>query len=341
MRDDQLRLARDLKLPIIATNDSHYTYRSDAAAHEILLCVGTGKTMADPNRFKLDGDGYYLKSPAEMRSLWADKHDLREACDNTLLIAERCDVSFTEGNGTYMSRFPVPDGRDRAELVPQGGRRRSAAALPERHPGRSAAAGRLRGRRHLADELPRLLPRGRGLHQLGQGPRHPGRSGPRIRRGLDRRLRDAHHRPEPARARADLRALPQPRPRVHARLRHRLRRAPARRGHPLRHRALRQRPRRADRHLRHDQGQAGREGRRARARLPVLDGRADHQGHAGRGDGQGRPAREDLRPRARALQGGRRVPRAVRGGPGGREGRRDRARASRGSSGSGACTRPA
>jgi DNA polymerase III subunit alpha len=130
VRDDQLRLARDLQLPIIATNDSHYTHRSDAAAHEILLCVGTGKTMADPNRFKLDGDGYYLKSPAEMRSLWADKHDLREACDNTLLIAERCDVNFTEGNGTYMSRFPVPDGETEQSWF----RKEVAAGLQRRFP---------------------------------------------------------------------------------------------------------------------------------------------------------------------------------------------------------------
>src|SRR5205823_7764597 len=109
VRDDQLRLARDLALPIIATNDSHYTFQSDADAHEVLLCVGTGKTMADPNRFKLEGAGYYLKSPAEMRSLWADKHDLREACDNTLLIAERCEVSFTEDQ-SYMPKYPVPEG---------------------------------------------------------------------------------------------------------------------------------------------------------------------------------------------------------------------------------------
>jgi DNA polymerase-3 subunit alpha len=112
VREGLLRLARDLALPMIATNDSHYTHPGDAAAHEVLLCVGTGKTMADPNRFKLDGDGYYLKSPAEMRSLWADKHDLREACDNTLLIAERCEVSFTEGSGTYMPQFPLPPGED-------------------------------------------------------------------------------------------------------------------------------------------------------------------------------------------------------------------------------------
>src|SRR5579875_1182777 len=110
VRPGLMQLAKDLGLPIIATNDLHYTHASDADAHEVLLCVQSGKTMADPKRFKLDGHSYYLKSPAEMRSLWADKHDLREACDNTLLIAERCNVEFAEGNGTYMPRFPVPEG---------------------------------------------------------------------------------------------------------------------------------------------------------------------------------------------------------------------------------------
>jgi DNA polymerase III subunit alpha len=135
VRDDQLRLARDLDLPVIATNDSHYTFQSDAAAHEVLLCVGTGKTMADPNRFKLDGTGYYLKSQAEMRSLWADKHDMRAACDNTLLIAERCEVSFTEGNGTYMPRFPVPEGETEqswfAKEVELGLARRYPGGIPD------------------------------------------------------------------------------------------------------------------------------------------------------------------------------------------------------------------
>ncbi|PZS34984.1 MAG: DNA polymerase III subunit alpha, partial [Pseudonocardiales bacterium] len=111
VRDGLLRLARDLELPIIATNDLHYTHADDAAAHEVLLCVQSGKTMADPNRFKLEGHDYYLKSPAEMRSLWADKHDLREACDNTLLVAERCNVEFTEG-ANLMPQFPVPPGED-------------------------------------------------------------------------------------------------------------------------------------------------------------------------------------------------------------------------------------
>jgi DNA polymerase-3 subunit alpha len=135
VREGLLKIARDLHLPLIATNDLHYTHASDADTHEILLCVQSGKTMADPKRFKLDGRGYYLKSPAEMRSLWADKHDLREACDNTLLIAERCEVSFTEGNGTYMPRFPVPPGETEqswfAKEVELGLARRYRGGVPD------------------------------------------------------------------------------------------------------------------------------------------------------------------------------------------------------------------
>ncbi|MDQ1729891.1 MAG: polymerase subunit alpha [Pseudonocardiales bacterium] len=111
VREGLLKLGKDLQLPLVATNDLHYTRPGDAAAHEVLLCVQSGKTMADPGRFKFDGDSYYLKSPAEMRSLWADKYELREACDNTLLIAERCHVEFNE-SANFMPRFPVPDGED-------------------------------------------------------------------------------------------------------------------------------------------------------------------------------------------------------------------------------------
>jgi DNA polymerase-3 subunit alpha len=110
VRDGLLQLSRDLAIPVIATNDSHYVMREDARAHEHLLCVSSGSVMSDPKRFKLDGDGYYIKSAAEMRALWEGKHGMKEACDNTLLIAERCEVSFTEGNGTYMPQFPVPGG---------------------------------------------------------------------------------------------------------------------------------------------------------------------------------------------------------------------------------------
>src|SRR5690349_5034275 len=106
---DLIRLARDLKLPLVATNDLHYTRAEDAKAHAALLCVQSGSTLMDPNRFKFDADDFYLKSAAEMRHLW---RELPEACDNTLLIAERCEVSFTEGEGRYMPRFPCPEGED-------------------------------------------------------------------------------------------------------------------------------------------------------------------------------------------------------------------------------------
>jgi DNA polymerase-3 subunit alpha len=105
-RADLLKIARDLKLPLLATNDLHYTKAEDADAHEVLLCVQTGKTLADPNRFKFDARDFYLKAAYEMRQTWAE---LPEACDNTLLLAERCNVEFVEGRN-LMPRFPVPAG---------------------------------------------------------------------------------------------------------------------------------------------------------------------------------------------------------------------------------------
>ncbi len=110
VRDDLLRLSKDLGIPPIATNDSHYVHPGDASDHEHLLCVSSGSVMSDPKRFRFSGDSYYIKSAAEMRELWEQRYGLKEACDNTLLIAERCDVEFSEGQGTYMPRFPVPGG---------------------------------------------------------------------------------------------------------------------------------------------------------------------------------------------------------------------------------------
>ncbi|WP_374113825.1 DNA polymerase III subunit alpha [Microbacterium sp. zg.B96] len=103
---DLHRLAKDLSIPLLATNDLHYTHQHDATSHAALLCVQSGSTLDDPNRFKFDGDGYYVKSPAEMRQIFRD-HEI--ACDNTLLIAERCEVEFNT-SANYMPRYPVPDG---------------------------------------------------------------------------------------------------------------------------------------------------------------------------------------------------------------------------------------
>ncbi|PRY56062.1 DNA polymerase III alpha subunit [Knoellia remsis] len=106
---DLLRLAKELDLPLLATNDSHYTNPEDATAHGALLCVQSGSTLMDPNRFKFDGEGYFLQSPAQMRHTW---REFPEACDNTLLVADMCEVSFTEGEGRFMPRFDVPPGEN-------------------------------------------------------------------------------------------------------------------------------------------------------------------------------------------------------------------------------------
>ena len=134
--------------------------------------------------------------------------------------------------------------------------------------------------------------------------------GPWLGRRLDVRLRDADHRPRPAGARPDLRALPQPRPRLDARLRRRLRRASARRGHPVRHREVRRRPRRRDRHLRH----ASRPSRRSRTPRACSATRSRWASGSPRrcrrpSWARTSPLKAIFDPSARALQRGRRVPR--------------------------------
>ena len=89
-----LDIARRLDAPLLATNDSHYTHKHNAEAHDALLCVQTGALMAEEKRFKFDGDDFYIKSSAEMRHLF---REIPDSCDNTLLIAERSDVEIETG----------------------------------------------------------------------------------------------------------------------------------------------------------------------------------------------------------------------------------------------------
>ena len=130
---DLLRLAKDLNLPLVATNDLHYTHEHDAKAHEALLAIQSGSTLLEPtydnggSRFAFSGSGYYLKSPQEMRELFRDHPD---ACDNTLLIAERCEVSFNTG-ANYMPRFPCPPGEDETSWLVK----EVATGLDYRYPG--------------------------------------------------------------------------------------------------------------------------------------------------------------------------------------------------------------
>ncbi|HET7476366.1 MAG TPA: DNA polymerase III subunit alpha, partial [Dermatophilaceae bacterium] len=129
---DLLRLAKQLGLPLLATNDLHYTREQDAKAHAALLCVQSGSTLMDPNRFRFEADEFYLKSAEQMRRIFREHP---EACDNTLRVAEQCEVSFTLGEGRYMPTFPCPPGHDEEsyfiDRVQDGLRRRYPDGIPE------------------------------------------------------------------------------------------------------------------------------------------------------------------------------------------------------------------
>ena len=101
-----IEIARRLDAPLLATNDSHYTRREDAVAQDALLCVQTNALMSDEDRFKFHGDEHYLKTAAEMRYLF---REVPEACNGSLVIAERCNVEIEFGN-PQLPRFPLPDG---------------------------------------------------------------------------------------------------------------------------------------------------------------------------------------------------------------------------------------
>ena len=127
------RIARELGAPLLATNDSHYTRREDARAHDALLCVQTGSQMSDPNRFRFSGEEHYLKSTHEMRELF---RDLPDACDNTLWIAERCGVEIEFGN-PRLPDFPIPEAFEDADsylehLAFEGARSRWGNQLEDR-----------------------------------------------------------------------------------------------------------------------------------------------------------------------------------------------------------------
>ena len=101
-----MRLSRELSMELVATNDSHYIYADDAQAHDILLCIQTGKKVTDENRMRYEGGQYYLKSEEEMRSLFPYAP---QALENTAKIAARCNVEIEFGV-TKLPKFQVPEG---------------------------------------------------------------------------------------------------------------------------------------------------------------------------------------------------------------------------------------
>lgn len=100
-----MRMSRELSMDLVATNDIHYILAEDAAAHDILLCIQTGKKVSDENRMRYEGGQYYVKSEEEMRALFPYA---QEAIDNTHKIAERCNVEIEFGV-TKLPKYEVPE----------------------------------------------------------------------------------------------------------------------------------------------------------------------------------------------------------------------------------------
>ena len=103
-----MSLSQELDIPLVATNDCHYTYEDDAEAHDLLLCIQTGKKVSDEDRMRYEGGQYYVKSEEEMRALFPYA---QQAIDNTAKIAERCHVEIEFGV-TKLPHFEVPEGYD-------------------------------------------------------------------------------------------------------------------------------------------------------------------------------------------------------------------------------------
>ncbi|WP_433392677.1 DNA polymerase III subunit alpha [Micromonospora sp. KLBMP9576] len=130
VRQELHDISRKLDIPPVVTNDSHYTHEAQAEAHDVLLCVQTAANVADPNRFRFDGSGYYIKSADEMRAI--DNSDLwLEGCRNTLLVAEKVDPAGMFEFHNLMPRFPVPDGETEGSWF----RKETFAGLDRRYPG--------------------------------------------------------------------------------------------------------------------------------------------------------------------------------------------------------------
>ncbi|MFE0531673.1 DNA polymerase III subunit alpha [Micromonospora parva] len=129
VRDGLLEIGRKLDIPPVVTNDSHYTHEVQSEAHDVLLCVQTGSNVADPNRFKFGGSGYYIKSADEMRAV--DSSDVwLEGCRNTLLVAEKVDPKGMFEFHNLMPRFPVPEGETEESWF----RKETFAGLGRRYP---------------------------------------------------------------------------------------------------------------------------------------------------------------------------------------------------------------
>ncbi len=201
------RLEKDLGLPLVATNDSHYLCEDDAHAQDVMLCIQTGKSIQDTNRMKFQGTGFFVKSHDEMHQVFKDAPDV---LSRTLGIAERCNMRLEKISNPF-PHFDVPAGFTldsyfehviSGRIRPPPGDAASArcAGTPETQSrGIRAAPGPGTGH-HSADEVFRILSHRLGFHPLCPRTRYSGRAGSRFGSGLAGFVRARHYRPRSAAA---------------------------------------------------------------------------------------------------------------------------------------------
>src|SRR5262245_11505077 len=152
-------LARELNLPLVATNDVHYLRQGDYQPHDILLCIGTGKTVNDAQRLRYTGDQFFLKTADQMAAVFKD---YPEALKHTLLVAERCNVTIPKGQN-HLPSFGVPEGSTLDQYFEHVAREGFAQRLPRLT--QLASSGRLR---HSIDEYEKRLDYEIAMiHQMG------------------------------------------------------------------------------------------------------------------------------------------------------------------------------
>ena len=298
LNEQLVRLAPQMGLPLVATNDLHYVRRAQSDAHDVLLCVGTAANLDTPGRMRFESSEFYLKSAAEMAALFSDQPD---AIANTRRIAEMVDLELPFGQ-LRLPDFPVPAGH----TVESWLRSECERGLRERYGDITEPL-----QKRLDYELGVIISMGyagyflivadfvRFAREQGIATTCRGSApGSIVTYTLGITPVD------PILLRAAVRALPQPRPRDDAGHRRRLRGRAARRGHPLRHAQVRQRPRRPDHHLRHDARPRRHPRRRPRAGPGLRRGRPHRQGHSQPARHQARGSAPDL---ARAARDARRA----------------------------------
>ena len=187
-------------IPVVASNDVRFLDADGFDAHEARVCISTGRVLDDPKRPHEYSAEQYLKSSEQMAALFADVPD---AIDNAFALAHALQPRTVAGHvlparvpgARRTKRSTAGSAARRAKASTRGWR--SSAPSPEHGARRTTSAPGNRARRHHQDGLRRLLPDRRGLHQLGEGPRHPGRPGPWFGRGFAGGVGAGHHRPRP------------------------------------------------------------------------------------------------------------------------------------------------